>query len=204
MANFKDMTGYVFNGCEVLNRAGSNKYGQAKWEVKCRCGKVYYPLGASIRNGDSTSCGCSHKEAAKKMGLSNKTHGETYSRLYDIWKAMRYRCNNKEHKDYEHYGARGIEVCDEWMKSYDIFKEWALNNGYNETLTIDRINVNGNYEPDNCRWATRKEQGRNRRNNKLMLFNGKIMTQSEVCEITGLSKKQVGMRYETLNKEDTQ
>lgn len=203
MTNFKDMTGYEFNGCRVLCRESSNKRGLAMWKVQCHCGNTFVTSGSDIRNGKVNSCGCSHKEAAKKMGLNNKTHGETYSRLYDIWRAMRYRCNNKEHKDYEHYGARGIEVCDEWMKSYDNFKEWALNNGYNETLTIDRIDVNGNYEPDNCRWATFKEQGRNRRNNKLFNYNGKILTQSEICEITGLSKYQVNKQFsrETIRSE---
>lgn len=203
MANFKDMTGYEFNGCRVLHREGSNKRGLAMWQVQCHCGNVFVTAGSSIRNGETNSCGCSHKKAAKKMGLNNKTHGETHSRLYDIWRNMKYRCNKKEHKSYKYYGGRGIEVCDEWMKSYEIFKEWALNNGYNETLTIDRIDVEGNYEPDNCRWATFKEQGRNRRNNKLFNYNGKILTQSEICEITGLSKYQVNKKFsrETIRSE---
>lgn len=198
MKNFKDMVGYEYNGCVVLSRAGSNKRGLAMWKVKCHCGNDFVTLGNSIRFGKANSCGCSHKKAAKHMGLKNKIHGETCSRLYNIWKSMKYRCNKKDHKSYEYYGGRGIEVCKEWLKSYEIFKEWAIKNGYNETLTLDRIDVNGNYEPNNCRWATFKEQGRNRRNNKLMLFDGKVLTQSEICEITGLSKYEVGTKYEVV------
>lgn len=200
MANFKDMTGYEFNGCKVLNQESSNKRGLAMWKVQCHCGNEFVTAGNDIRNGKVNSCGCSHKKVAKKMGLNNKTHGETYSRLYNIWKAMRYRCNNKENKNYEYYGTRGIEVCDEWAKSYDNFKEWAINNGYDSNLTLDRIDTNKNYCPNNCKWSTSTEQNRNKRNNKLMLFNGKILTQSEICEITGLSKYQVGTKYEVVNK----
>lgn len=195
-----DMKGYKYNGCEVLNRAGSNKYGRAIWAVKCHCGNIFYPEGASIRNNESNSCGCSRNETRKKMGEDNKTHGETKTRLYATWQNMKKRCHKKSHKSYSYYGGRGIKVCDEWYNSFEKFREWSINNGYDDNLTIDRIDVNGNYEPKNCRWSTLLEQGSNRRNNTLILYNGEILTQAEVCRRTGLSKYMV-KKYFTIVKE---
>ena len=133
------------------------------------------------------------------MGESNKTHGDTLTRLYNTWKGMKARCQNGNHKSYKYYGDRGIGICDEWSSSYQKFKEWALDNGYEEGLTLDRIDVNGNYTPENCRWATMKEQGRNRRNNKMMIYEDNILTQSEIIEKSGLSKYQVGKRYDAIS-----
>ncbi len=112
------------------------------------------------------------------MGKDNKTHGETGSKLYETWKNMKARCYNSNHKSYDYYGGRGIKVCDFWKNSFENFRDWALNNGYQKELSIERKDVNGNYEPENCKWATMKEQGLNRRNNVYLWYEGKAMTQS--------------------------
>lgn len=116
------------------------------------------------------------------------------SRLYCIWKHMKERCHSKNCKDFANYGARGISVCDEWKNDFLSFKKWALENGYNEALTLDRIDSNGNYEPTNCRFATRKEQNNNKRDNHYLTHNGETKTLSEWSKETGLNVTTILMR----------
>lgn len=115
----------------------------------------------------------------------------TEKRLYQTWIDMRRRCYVKNRKNYKHYGLRGISVCDEWNNSFKNFKNWALANGYEDYLTIDRIDVNGNYEPQNCKWSTAAEQNNNRRNNRILEFKGERHTISEWSKITGLNKSTI-------------
>ena len=114
-----------------------------------------------------------------------KTHGMTNTRLYNIWSTMRQRCNNPNSAKYKNYGGRGVAICNEWS-SFEEFMNWALLNGYSDNLTLDRINVNGNYEPMNCQWITNEKQQLNKRNNKLLTLNGKTFTLSEWSRITGM------------------
>ena len=114
-------------------------------------------------------------------------HGMARTRLYRSWTSMRNRCNWKKDKEYKHYGGRGIKVCDEWQNNFEPFMEWALSNGYDDTLTIDRIDVNGNYEPDNCRWITRKEQNNNMTSNVRLTHNGVTHNLTEWSKITEIS-----------------
>lgn len=116
-----------------------------------------------------------------------KTHGKSNTKLYRVWNSMKQRCYNSNDKFYFCYGGRGIKVCDEWRKDFKSFYDWAMRNGYQENLTIDRIDVNGNYNPSNCRWVDDKTQQRNRRDRERVLFNGKDMTLVEVSEETGIS-----------------
>ena len=109
-------------------------------------------------------------------------------RLYNIWSQMCERCNNPSFVGFSQYGGRGISVCSEWLKSYEAFKKWALDNGYNDELTIDRIDVDGNYEPNNCRWATPKEQANNRRTNRMLSYSGETHNVESWCCITGLPR----------------
>ena len=121
-----------------------------------------------------------------------KTHGESFSRLYDIWSCMKTRCSNKKHPHFHRYGGRGIIVCDEWKRSYEAFRDWALSNGYHEDLTIDRIDNNGNYEPSNCHWISQKEQMKNR--NCARVFEGKSL--SEWAQLTGIKRRTLAGRLE--------
>lgn len=196
MSKVKDMTGVVINDLEVIRRVENYKDGKAQWLVKCHCGNEFKAIGKYLRNNTIKSCGCLKSKRMIKYGKERKTHGDTNSRLFSIWTSMKKRCYYKNSTSYKNYGARGIEVCNEWKNNYSAFKKWALDNGYDENLTIDRINTDKNYTPNNCKWSTRKEQNRNKRNNKLINYNGKLLTQSEVCEITGLSKYEVSKRFQ--------
>ena len=119
--------------------------------------------------------------------------GKGRTRLYNIWVGMRQRCRDPHIKDYAHYGARGIKVCSEW-DDYLMFKEWAINNGYSDNLSIDRIDINGDYEPSNCRWATYKEQANNTTRSRYFEFRGEKRTMSEIADILGVSYQTIQHR----------
>jgi hypothetical protein len=135
------------------------KNGNAHWKCKCDCGTIKSIQGNHLKSKSIVSCGCYNKNKGIK-------HGFRYTRIYRIWGGMLSRCNRPANDNYMHYGGRGIKVCDAW-KDFIPFKDWALANGYKDCLTIDRIQVNGNYEPNNCRWATQKEQGANKRSREI-------------------------------------
>lgn len=162
----------------------------ARYLVQCDCGSQPFEIDAGDI-GRTKSCGCFadevHTERCKQLGKMNKTHGNSGSRLYRIWANMKSRCYNPGSDRYDSYGARGITVCDEWRESYVEFEKWALLSGYNDLLTIDRINVNGNYEPSNCRWSTNVEQGNNKTNNIIVKYNGEKHTLSEWARITKIN-----------------
>ena len=173
----QDLSGLRFGRLQVIKLGDFYVDGcgtrRRKWICKCDCGNTCEVLSSPLKSGRTKSCGCLIHES------SNSTHNLSGTRLYRIWQAMKNRCFNSKCPYYKHYGGRGIAVCEEWKNNFEMFYEWAMANGYKEDLTIDRINNDGGYEPNNCRWATRKQQQLNRRNIKFLSFNGKTLTQKE-------------------------
>lgn len=172
----------------VAPRKGHNK----RWSVKCDCGNVGSVFHFSLENGASKSCGCFQREISRSICISRTIHGDAcrgkMTRLRSIWGDIRKRCTNPRTKSFVNYGGRGIKICDAWA-DYRMFKEWALAHGYRDTLTIDRINNNGNYEPGNCRWATVGEQSLNKRTTKLLSYKGETKSVQEWAASIGIGYK---------------
>lgn len=159
------------------------------WRCRCDCGNEKLVTPSVLKRHPQEFCGrdCKNKQATRVKNVENKTrHGGSKTRLYRIYHGMKDRCTNENTSYYRYYGARGISVCDEWCNDYIAFRDWALANGYTDELTIDRIDCNGDYCPDNCRWVTMKVQQNNRTNNHLISYNGETHTISEWSEITGI------------------
>lgn len=201
--NRKDLTGMTFGQLTVIGYAFT-KSKRAYWNCKCSCGIEKQIMGKNLINGLTLSCGCYNSRLTAER---NHVHGMRYTSEYSIWKDMKKRCYNKNHWAYNYYGGRGIEVCDEWRSDFMNF--------YNDMgdkpnkLTLDRIDNNGNYCKENCRWATRLEQSNNRRGVITCIFHGKKMTLTEISKITGVSRNMLYDDYKnkscvlitTLDKE---
>lgn len=191
----KDLTGQRFTRLTVISRAES-KGGRPYWNCLCDCGNTKVVRGSHLTDGSTKSCGCWNKEVQAQFyrRFEGKPKSQLHSeRLYRIWRGLRGRCNNPKAPKYHRYGGRGIRVCPEW-DDYKAFKSWALNNGYADNLSIDRIDNDGDYSPKNCRWATAKEQGNNTSKNHKVTINGETHTISEWASLTGISGRKIWAR----------
>lgn len=180
-----DLTGRRYGRLVVVEYAGKRESGgqqKTLWLCKCDCGKTKIVLGGGLNSGHTTSCGCYHNE---KFGDVNRKHNmANKNKLYRVWKGIKERCLNPNNKSYKNYGGRGISVCDEWVNDFKAFYDWSISNGYREqetsyglnSMTIDRIDNNGDYSPSNCKWSTAIEQANNKRNNRIVKINGVVDT----------------------------
>lgn len=186
---FQDLAGKKFNRLKVLEYFGKTKLGQSKWKCLCDCGKISFPTTGKLRGGQTKSCGCYSKSM---LGNRQRTHGMRNTRFYMTFARIKERCNNPKRPKYRIYGGRGIkclwnsfeEFRDDMYKSYE---EHVQKFGIMQT-SIDRIDVNGHYEKSNCRWATKKEQGRNTRFNHMITFNGETHCMADWADKVGISQ----------------
>ncbi len=193
MGKYIDLTGQKFGYLTVLQKTGERTHGKSKaiiWKCVCDCGQICYVSTNKLKSGHTKSCGCYAKKIASD---THRIHGDRQTRLYNIWVRMKQRCENPYDAAYRDYGGRGISVCKDWS-NYIGFRNWAVSHGYSDSLTIDRVNNDGNYCPENCRWATRKEQSRNRRNNRYITANGEKHLMEDWAQITGIDKRTIHQR----------
>lgn len=183
MGKIIDLTGMRFGRLTVISRSGKDKFGKSAWLCKCDCGNEKTASTNMLNGGHVKSCGCLVKEGC------HHTHGMCKTRINSIYRKMKGRCFNPGNKRYSDYGGRGITVCSEWLgkSGFNLFYAWAIANGYSEELSIDRIDVNGNYEPSNCRWATDLQQANNARSNHLINYKGETKTLSEWCRALNIN-----------------
>lgn len=189
------MIGKRFGKLTVIGKSKERaKNGTIKYICHCDCGNTSIIRGDHLRSGETLSCGC----LIKKYGITKYTkEGQSTlnKRLYAIYDKMKQRCFNTNHIAYKYYGNRGIKIYQDWLDDFMNFYNWAVTNGYNDTLTIDRIDVNGNYEPSNCRWVTYEEQNNNTRRNVHLTYNGKTLTIAQWCRELNIRPNKVYYRH---------
>lgn len=175
-----NLLGKRYNKLTVIARATNTESGKSRWICLCDCGNIKEKAvtGYDLTHNKVKTCGCLYKESNKHRNLK---HGRSGERLHRIWCTMRQRCYNPQSHGYNNYGGRGISVCEEWLNSFQAFYDWAMANGYADNLTIDRIEANGNYCPENCRWADMKKQQNNRRNNRTVQYGEHEYTIAELA-----------------------
>lgn len=203
----EDLRGERFGRLVVLRQASPDKSGRARWECRCDCGKTTIAAAVRLKRGLSNSCGCLRLD---KVKASSITHGITRQKddkpripkIYQTWANIKTRCTNPKTPYYDRYGGRGIKVCDEWMNDFQSFYDWAIANGYQEGLQIDRIDNDGDYTLENCRWVTKEVNANNKRNNLVLEQNGKRHTAAEWSRITGISQKAIYTRIKAGKTQD--
>jgi hypothetical protein len=185
----KDLTGMWFGRWFVIERA-PDKGKAVMWRCRCYCGREKIVHGTSLKSGASTMC-----RHCSNLSRKPRSHGLTHHPLYRIWQRIKGSTTNPNHQDYEWYGGKGVRVCEEWFNDFMNFYEWSLTNGYQQGLTIDRIDVNGDYDPSNCRWVTFEEQALNRTDNVYLTYGGVTRTIMEWSRITGINPGTLYGRY---------
>lgn len=183
-----DLRGKRFTRLVAVERAENAPNGCAVWKCQCDCGNVTFVRRGNLTSGAVKSCGCLTKENAYH------THRMSKTRLYQEWAGIKARCVYKSARSCKNYGARGIKMCDEWSGSFEKFRDWALQNGYRDDLTIERLDCNGDYCPENCSWIPQSEQSNNTRRCVMITYNGKTQNLSDWCKELGLDYKRTHNR----------
>lgn len=195
-----DLTGQRFGKVTVVGMSDKkDAKNRVLWICKCKCGNTFERISKNLKYGRCVSCGCDAYERHRKShithGMSGGGKSSKMARPYSIWRTVKARCTYPSVKEWKNYGGKGVKMCDEWNNDFLSFYEWALENGYSDDLTIDRIDNSKGYSPDNCRWVDYKTQENNRTNNTLIDYHGEILTLSQVQEISGLTKRKVEKLY---------
>ena len=190
MAKFRNLVGQKFGRLTVIDRAENARCGRTMWRCKCECGNEIVAFGLNISRGATKSCGCLYEERAHRL---------SHTRLHRIWTGMKTRCTNPKHHEFHNYGGRGITVCDEWKNDFQSFYDWAISNGYADDLTIDRVDNNRGYSPENCRWITNNEQQNNRNCNRMITYNGKTQTLTKWADELGIKRVTLQARITRYN-----
>lgn len=189
-----DLSGKRFGRLTVLHRGEDairkNGRHSSTFVCQCDCGNVVQVRAACLKSGNTQSCGCLQKEA---VGNLRKSHGLSNSRLYRIWSQMKQRCEDENNRAYKYYGGKGVTVCDEW-NDFSVFAQWALESGYDDTLTIDRVENSVGYEPKNCRWVTMLAQNNNKTDNHLLTYNGKTQNITQWANEVGICRATISRR----------
>jgi len=184
-----DEVGNVYGRLTVVSETGQDDYGNYQWNCLCSCGQTTEVKGGSLRKGDTKSCGCLQRDISRDQ---LKTHGMSNTQTYERWVAMRQRCINPTNESYPNYGGRGISVCDDWVDSFETF--YSDMGAKPEGRSLDRVDNNGDYNKDNCRWATKTEQDNNKRTNKLLTYDERTQTLAQWCSELNLSSTAVAYR----------
>jgi hypothetical protein len=194
MGRYVDQTGKTFGRLTCLSRVGTDPQERSLWLCECSCGNKKVIVLPNLTSGVTKSCGCLQREVSRKR---NTTHSKSVDsngnapRLYGIWRNMKQRCYNPKATKFEIYGGRGISVCDDWRFDYMKFHVWSMSNGYADHLSIDRIEGDDGYYPENCRWISVSRQNMNKNNNRFVVYNGQEKTLMEWS-------KELGIKFTTL------
>lgn len=196
MPRILNLTGMVVGDLTVLQFDTEKSKNSRKrfWLCRCKCGNIRSYSTDVLTSKKYRSCGCRQYEG------NHKTHGKANTRIYAIWSKMKSRCHTPSTPHYEYYGGKGITVCDEWNSSFEAFYEWAINNGYSDSLSIDRIDPSKGYCPDNCRWVTKLQQARNKENSVMIKIGDKIMPSSYYADLYKIPTRTISSRYRSMIK----
>ena len=181
MSKFIDLTGNRYNHLVVISREENAKGGVSRWKCLCDCGNYTIVRAGNLKNGSVKTCGC-----GRHATPHNKTHGKSKTKEYRKWVSMKRRCEDKSDPHYSNYGNRGIKVCEEWSNSFESFYAWVMMTRKSSDLTLERIDVNGDYCPENCTWVDKKAQANNRTSNRIYTHNGETKNLTQWCEDLGL------------------
>ena len=191
-----DLTGQKFGRLTVV-RFDHKENGRKYYLCQCDCGNFKIVSNHSLKSGNTKSCGCLHKEILIQRNKDNRVHHPENERLLRIWRAMLHRCYKETDEHYDYYGGRGIKVCDGWH-DFETFQKWALANGYADNLTIDRLDGNKDYCPENCSWATMTVQNNHKSDTKWLTYKGKTQSLSDWCRELGLDYFRTKARLNSL------